>query len=160
MEADGSLRWHTRCRGTATPSAATPGLRHQGEPLIKAKCPPNYASMAEAVDAVIAAKFGPGGLYKDQAVFERIYKGDFGGGYLAEAAEYDADVIACSRDICTYIYETHGRFPAHCDAIHAPGVWLQAHHVEDAYYEKFFRNGMTEAHGNGHDERWHRNGDA
>jgi len=26
-----------------------------------------------------------------------------------------------------------------------------------AYYEKYFRNGMTEAHQK-HDDRWHRNG--
>ncbi|HEX3308624.1 MAG TPA: hypothetical protein VHS32_20450, partial [Streptosporangiaceae bacterium] len=59
-----------------------------------------------------------------------------------------------ARDICTYIYETHGRFPAHCDTIHVPGVWLQAHHVEEDYYEKFFRNGLTEQHLL-HDQRWH-----
>jgi hypothetical protein len=110
--------------------------------------------MAEAVDAVVAEKFGPEGLYKDRGLFDRIYKGDYGARYLAEAAEYEADVIACCRDICTYIYETHGRFPAHCEAIHAPGIFLQAHHVEDAYYERFFRNGSTERQAQ-HDARWH-----
>jgi hypothetical protein len=110
--------------------------------------------MSDAVDSVIAAKFGEGGLYKDPAVFDRIYKGDFGARYLAEAAEYERDVIDCCRDICTYIYETHGRFPAHCEAIHAPGIWLQAHHVEDAYYERFFRNGRTDRQVN-HDALWH-----
>ena len=63
-------------------------------------------------------------------------------------------MIACTRDICTYIYETHGRFPAHCDTIHVPGVWLQVHHVENAYYETYFRHGLTDAHEQ-HDERWH-----
>ena len=86
------------------------------------------------------------GIYADEALFERIYKGEFGAQYLEEASNYSADVIACTRDICTYIYETHGRFPAHCDTIHVPGVWLQAHHVEKRYYEKFFRHGLTEAH--------------
>ena len=102
--------------------------------------------MAEAVDAVVADKFGPNGIYSDEALFERIYKGEFGARYLKEASNYAADVIACARDICTYIYETHGRFPAHCDTIHVPGVWLQAHHVEKPYYEKFFRHGLTDAH--------------
>src|SRR5262249_50642336 len=54
------------------------GLRHQGEHLIKAMCPPNYASMNDAVDAVVADKFGPHGIYTDKALFERIYKGEFG----------------------------------------------------------------------------------
>jgi hypothetical protein len=87
----------------------------------------------------------------------RIYRGEFGAAPLEEANDYSADVIACTRDICTYIYETHGRFPAHTDTIHVPGVWLQTHHLENAYYEKYFRNGMTEAH-ELHDQRWHRNG--
>ena len=59
-----------------------------------------------------------------------------------------------ARDVCTYIYETHGRFPAHCDTLHVPGVWLQAHHVEEGYYQEFFRNGLTEEH-QLHDQRWH-----
>jgi len=138
----------------ASVRATCVGLRHKGEHLIKAMCPPNYDSMAEAVDAVVADKFGPKGIYSDEGLFERIYRGEFGAQYLKEASNYSADVIACTRDICTYIYETHGRFPAHCDTIHVPGVWLQAHHVENAYYEKYFRSGLTEAHQT-HDERWH-----
>ena len=65
-----------------------------------------------------------------------------------------ADVIECARDICTYIYETHRRFPAHCEAIHVPGVWLQAHHVEEEYYDRFFRGGLTDAH-RSHEQAWH-----
>ncbi|WP_353471712.1 hypothetical protein PVT71_10390 [Salipiger sp. H15] len=149
------LRWHTLpVRAMRHVRSHAVGLTHQGEALIRCKCPPNYASMAEAVDTVVAGKFGPGGLYKDAGIFERIYKGDFGARYLREAAEYEQDVIACCRDICTYIHETHGRFPAHCEAIHAPGIWLQAHHVEEEYYEQLFRNGLTERQRQ-HMSRWH-----
>ena len=148
------LRWHVPLRKYASVRATCVGLRHKGEWLIRAMCPPNYDSMAEAVDVVMQDKFGPKGIYSDQGVFDRIYQGEFGSEYLKEASNYSADVIACARDICTYIYETHGRFPAHCDTIHVPGVWLQTHHVEKAYYEKFFRNGLTDAH-QLHDERWH-----
>ncbi|WP_226622736.1 hypothetical protein [Alloyangia pacifica] len=149
------LRWHTLpVSAMKHVRSHAIGLRHHGEALIKCKCPPNYASMAEAVDAVVDGKFGPGGLYKDPAVFERIYKGDFGARYLSEAAEYEADVIACCRDICSYIHDTHGRFPAHCEAIHAPGIFLQAHHVEEEYYEQVFRNGMTDRQAE-HMARWH-----
>ena len=62
-------------------------------------------------------------------------------------------MIDCARDICEYIHRTHGRFPAHTDAIHVPGVWLQVHLVENEYYEQFFRNGLTEAH-RAHAEAW------
>lgn len=148
------LRWHVPLPRRSTLRAHPVALRRGGEYLIKAMCPPNYPSMGTAVDAVIADKFGPTGIYTDTSVFRRIYKGDFGAEYLDQASDYGADVIACTRDICTYIHETHGRFPAHVEAIHAPGVWLQAHHVEQPYYERFFRNGLTEAHLS-HDRTWH-----
>ncbi|MEU8431489.1 hypothetical protein AB0F18_01010 [Streptomyces sp. NPDC029216] len=148
------LRWHVPLPGYANLRAAPVALRHNGEYLIKAMCPPNHGSMGEAVDAVVAGKFGPKGIYADEALFARIYRGDFGSRYLHQASDYSADVIACTRDICTYIYETHGRFPAHCDTIHVPGVWLQAHHVENGYYERFFRGGLTESHRT-HDQNWH-----
>ena len=69
---------------------------------------------------------------RDEKLFAEIYKDDYGHRYLERGGRLHAtDVIDCVRDICTYIYETHGRFPAHCDAIHVPGVWLQVHHVDD-----------------------------
>ena len=53
----------SRCRSTPSVRATTVGLRHKGEHLIKAMCPPNYDTMADAVDAVVADKFGPDGIY-------------------------------------------------------------------------------------------------
>jgi hypothetical protein len=148
------LRWHIPLPMLANLRANAVGLRHLGEHLIKAMCPPNYPTMNDAVDAVVADKFGPNGIYSDEALFQRIYNGEFGARYLDEASNYADDVIACTRDICTYIYETHGRFPAHVEAIHVPGIWMQAHHVEEPYYDKFFRGGLTDAH-RGHDQAWH-----
>ncbi|UWU83187.1 hypothetical protein N2605_27095 [Bradyrhizobium yuanmingense] len=148
------LRWHVPLPKYTDLRAHPVGLKVGGEFLIKAKCPPNYETMSDAVESVVAAKFGPAGLYKNRKLFARIYKDGFGDNYLDEATEYSADVIACVRDICNYIHDTHGRFPAHCDAIHVPGVWLQAHHVETEYYERFFRDGLTAAH-HAHDQIWH-----
>ena len=110
--------------------------------------------MKAAVDDVMRGKFGSGGIYKNSEMFAKIFKNNFGANYLKEASDYSEDVIECVRDICTYIYETHGRFPAHVDAIYVPGVWMQAHHVEIDYYDRFFRNGLTDAH-RSHDTHWH-----
>src|SRR5215470_3764998 len=52
------LRWQVPLPKYANLRATTVGLRHQGEHLIKAMCPPNYPTMADAVDAVVAEKFG------------------------------------------------------------------------------------------------------
>ncbi|MEV0387586.1 hypothetical protein [Nonomuraea sp. NPDC050643] len=147
-------RWHVPLPKYTALRSHPIGLRAAGEHLIKAACPPNYSSMEEAVESVVRAKFGPDGIYSDQSTFARIYKGDHGRRYLAEAGEYDRPVIECVRDICVYLHETHGRFPAHTDAIHVPGIWLQTHHVESEYYERFFENGTTDAHAR-HDARWH-----
>ncbi|WP_369250485.1 hypothetical protein [Streptomyces sp. R41] len=147
-------RWHVPLPTYATLRSHPVGLTsREGEPLIAAACPPTHKSMSDAVDAVIAAKFGTGGTYSDKDVFARIYKDDYGQRYLAEASEYDEQVIDCARDICEYILRTHRRFPAHTDAIHVPGIWLQAHHVESEYYDRFFVNGLTPAH-RGHAELW------
>jgi hypothetical protein len=148
------LRWQVLLPKFANLRAHPVGLTVGGEHLIKAKCPPYYPSMSAAVDDVMAGKFGPHGIYKDVDLFSKIYKPPFGPTYLEEASDYSGDVIDCVRDICSYIYDTHGRFPAHVDAIHVPGVWLQVHHADLEYYDKYFQNGLTDAHRN-HDSRWH-----
>lgn len=146
-------RWQVPLPRLADIRAHPVGLEHGGEALIAAHCPPYHRSMSAAVDAVIRAKFGHGGVYSDKDVFRRIYKKDYGQRFLADAEAYEKRVIACARDICEYIYATHRRFPAHTDAIHVPGIWLQAHHVEVDYYERFFVNGLTGPHRH-HEEVW------
>jgi hypothetical protein len=123
-------------------------------PYIQCMCPPYYPTMADAVDAVVAAKYQAGGTYSDDAYFRQIFKGDRGENYIREVPHYSDDVINCTKDICTYIYRRHGRFPAHCDAIYAPGVWLQAHHLDLHYYDALFNSGYTETQRE-HQQRWH-----
>ncbi|HME41169.1 MAG TPA: hypothetical protein VKG63_19595 [Steroidobacteraceae bacterium] len=136
--------WHTEVRTQPI------GLR----PYIECMCPPYYPSMADAVQAIIDSKYKAGGTYSDDAYFRRIFQGDRGGQYIREVPHYTDDVIACAKDICTYIYDRHGRFPAHCDAIYAPGVWLQAHHLDLKYYDTLFNSGYTETQQE-HQRRWH-----
>ncbi|MFE6165222.1 hypothetical protein ACFQ7F_40645 [Streptomyces sp. NPDC056486] len=147
-------RWHIPLPKYANVRSHPVGLKAPGgEQLISAACPPAFASMSDAVDTVIREKFGPGGVYSDKDVFSRIYREDYGQRYLAEASEYEERVIDCARDICAYILRTHRRFPAHTDAIHVPGIWLQAHHVESEYYDKYFTQGLTPAHRR-HQDLW------
>ncbi len=123
-------------------------------PHIKGACPPYYKNMTDAVQAVVDSKYGAGGTYNDVAPFRRMFQGDRGDIYLKEVPHYKDEVIACTKDLCTYIHERHQRFPAHCDAIYAPGVWLQAHHLDLDYYDALFKGGYTETHRE-HDRRWH-----
>ena len=123
-------------------------------PHIEGMCPPYYKSMADAVQAVVDTKYSARGTYGDDAYFRRIFQDDRGPRYLKEVPHYKAEVIACTKDICTYIHKRHGRFPAHCDAIYAPGVWLQAHHLDLRYYDTLFKGGYTETQRE-HQQRWH-----
>jgi hypothetical protein len=148
------LRWQVPLPKYAYLRSHPIGLRHEGDYLIKAMCPPYYDNMPDAVDEIVNVKFGKTGVFRDEALFSRIYKADFGRRYLAEAADYSEDVINCAKDVCTYIYETHGRFPAHCDALFAPGVWLQVHHVDKEYYRDFFKSGLNTVHAQ-HNAQWH-----
>ncbi|ROO86054.1 hypothetical protein EDD29_3615 [Actinocorallia herbida] len=149
-----AVRWQVPLPKYAAARSHPIGLRSGGEHLIKAACPPNFTSMEHAVASVVRAKFGPDGIYSDRATFASIYKGDYGQRYLAEASDYDQRVIDCTLDVCTYLHATHGRFPAHTDAVHVPGIWLQTHHIEPEYYAEFFTHGTTEAHRR-HQARWH-----
>jgi hypothetical protein len=148
------LRWQVLLPWLSNLRANPVGLRFENQDLIKGMCPPYYPSMKEAVTDVMAGKFGPQGIYKNDSLFAEIYKAGFGSTYLKEASDYGADVIACVTDICQYILDTHGRFPAHVDAVYVPGVWIQVHHPDIEYYDRYFQNGLTEAHRR-HDGLWH-----
>ena len=121
---------------------------------IRCMCPPYYKTMADAVDAVVELKYGTQGIYEDKKYFGEIFKNDGGQRYLKEVPHYDPRVVQCVKDVCTYIYETHGRFPAHVDAIYVPGVWLQVHHLDLDYYDKLVNGGYTDTHKR-HQELWH-----
>jgi hypothetical protein len=147
-------RWNIPSAEYASQRAHPVGLKHGDEYLIKAMCPPYYESMSAAVDEVVRLKFGSGGVYQDAETFAKIYKGDFGDRYLKEAPRYSEDVVSCARDICEYIHHTHGRFPAHVDALFVPGVWIQVSHPDMEYYDRYFRNGLTAAQ-RAHFDHWH-----
>lgn len=117
-------------------------------------CPPYYPDMSTAIDALLATKYGPGGVYRDEAKLDEIFKPGLAAKFIEEVPHYSADTIACCKDVCNYIYDTYGRFPAHVDAMYVPGVWVQAHHLDLAYYDKLFQNGYTETQAQ-HQARWH-----
>ena len=116
--------------------------------------PPYHKDMAAAVDALIAQKYGPGGLYRDPANFDAVFKPGLASRFVDEVPHYTEEVIQVAKDVCTYIWETYGRFPAHVDAVYVPGVWVQAHHLDLAYYDQLYRNGYTATQAQ-HQRLWH-----
>ncbi len=123
--------------------------------VLEGLCPPYVGSMSEAVDKVIEEKYGPGGTFVDKEVFSYAYKdGANAEAFLRLQNRHTPEAIEYAKQICTYIYETYGRFPAHIDAFYTPGFWIQCHHLELEYYNRFYdpylyRNQEV------HDENWH-----
>ncbi|MGB9457091.1 MAG: hypothetical protein WCB12_13675 [Bryobacteraceae bacterium] len=108
--------------------------------ILEALCPPYISSMNDAVDQVYEEKFGPNGVYGDKVVFEKPYRrSDDAADFMRNAERPSKETIQYIKDICNYIYDTYGRFPAHVNSFHVPGVWLQVSHLELEYYEKYFQ---------------------
>ena len=108
--------------------------------VLESLTPPYVKSMDEAVDRVIEEKYGPLGTYGDNATFDRAYKkSEYGDEYLKMAGTRPSkEAVEYAKEICNYIWKTYGRFPAHVNAFHVPGVWIQFSHLEMEYYEKYF----------------------
>jgi hypothetical protein len=123
--------------------------------ILEGLCPPYVASMAEAVDKVIEAKYGARGCYGDMSVFALPYRDPKdAAAYVREGTRYSPDAIAYTKEICDYIYDTYGRFPAHTDAFYTPGMWLQFSHLELEYYDRFFEPRQYTRQ-RAHDAVWH-----
>ncbi|WP_263381489.1 hypothetical protein [Granulicella arctica] len=113
--------------------------------VLQGLCPPYVTSMNDAVDQFLAEKYGPGGLYTDIDIFKRPYLSeDIAQNYLQNASHYSDKAIEYTKQICNYIFDTYGRFPAHVDAFHVPGVWLQFSHLELEYYEQYYKPSQFE----------------
>lgn len=106
--------------------------------VIEGLCPPYVSSMDEAVDRVLEDKYAAHGAYADVDLFASRYRNRSDAeAYLRQQKPHPPEAIAYTKEICTYIYETYGRFPAHTDAWNLPGIWAQFSHVELPYYERF-----------------------
>ena len=87
----------------------------------------------------IDGKYGAGDTYGDRTTFARSYREPaLAEQFLARASHYSDGATAYTKEICRYIVDTYGRFPAHVDAFHLLGVWVQFSHLELEYYRKFY----------------------
>jgi len=39
--------------------------------------------------------------------------------------------------------KTYRRFPAHCHAIDSAGIWMQCHHIDPEFYDRYFTGGYS-----------------
>lgn len=121
--------------------------------ILQTFCPPYFENMDAAVDAVIDTKYGEKGIYNPNSGIGGPYKDTRE--VVADVPRHSDKLIQCAKDICNYIYDTYGRFPAHVDAITTPGCWVQAHHLDHDFYDRYYQEGAyTETQVN-HMRLWH-----
>jgi hypothetical protein len=113
-------------------------------------CPPHYADMRAAVEAVAERKFGPGGPFHPDTPGPWKDSGRVRSAAQVHGPEFK-DCVALQAQ---YIYDTFGTFPGTVPSIFV-GTYLQAHHLDLEFYDTFYRPGAyLETHAR-HMELWH-----
>lgn len=117
---------------------------------IEALCPP-YCSMDEAVDRVLALKFGPGGVFSPDYAGRVPWRDP---AIPTRARKYNEEDVAVTKAYCNYVYKTYGRFPVTVDAIQIP-VTASVHHIEIDFYDRYYHDGAVSQEHRNHMELWH-----
>jgi hypothetical protein len=120
------------------------------EGVFEAYCPPHYRDMAAAVDAFAERKFGAGGPYN------RETPGAWSDspGVRGSAQVHDERFKACITIQAQYIFDTFGKFPATVSSLMILN-YVQAHHLDLEFYDRFFKPGAYLRTHADHMERWH-----
>jgi len=114
--------------------------------LFQSYCPPYYKDMGEAVEAFNDQK------WTNWETHVLPYKNPEG--VLQEVEKPTKDEIQVVKDICNYVYDTYGRFPAFSDPMFLRFM-VQAHHLDLDFYNEYYPPGAyTENHKN-HFKLWH-----
>ena len=116
-------------------------------------CPPYYKDMNAAVEAAVA---GMGEKLDDWEKRGMVLPHKVSNEEFEKAVPGVSDEgIECVKDICTYIFEEYGKFPAFNDTMHLL-YFIQAHHLDTDFYDKYFKEGAyLDTHKN-HFDMWHK----
>jgi len=120
--------------------------------IFEAYCPPYYKNMDEAVDAFCERKYGTNGIYSAEYSGLTPFKN-----WKGIQPDFNRPSELSLRQVksyFSYLYDQYGRIPATLDTMLLP-VWLQVHHLETEFYDKYFpEEMMTQEHRN-HMKLWH-----
>jgi len=127
------------------------GLEREGSVLLKPFCPPYYPSMKDAVEALVAFKYGARGMrMNDSGTTDWQSPGSI----TARIPRPSDSAIAATIAYCEYIFSRYGRFPAYTAPFRTM-LGYQATHVDIDFYDRFYTpNALTETQRQ-HQVRWH-----
>jgi hypothetical protein len=129
-------------------------LERDGEVLLQPFCPPFYATMKEAVWAIVDIKYGSQGTFRGgitQSAWRdpaAIAKG------IPKISERAVDATIA---YCQYIYGRYQRFPAYMPPFRTV-LGFQACHLDRAFYDRYYRGEALSETERSHMEKWHGTG--
>jgi len=120
------------------------------EGVFEAYCPPHHADMAAAVEAFTERMFGAGGP------FNRDTPGAWSDspGFRGSAQVHDDEFKACVALQAQYVFDTFGKFPGTVPTVFIMN-YVQAHHLDLDFYDRFFKPGSYLRTHAEQMERWH-----
>ena len=113
-------------------------------------CPPHYRDMREAVDALVARKFGPGGPFHPDTPGQYRDTPAVRGSAEVHSEEFRECVALQAQAI----YDRFGKFPGTVPSIFVL-TYLQAHHLDLEFYDRFYQPGAYLTTHRQHMDRWH-----
>lgn len=140
-----------RLLGRDTPVRYPVALEVGGEMLLRPFCPPGFPSMRQAVEAVVARKQGPAGIFSPGHPLRAWRDGDGVGGQVPRISEVAVEATVA---YCEYVWSRYGRFPAHVSPYRTV-VAFQAAHLDAEFYDRFYRPEALGAAQRGDYERRH-----
>ena len=113
-------------------------------------CPPHYQNMIDTVEALCQRKFGPGGPFHPET------PGPWHDtpGVRSSAQIHSEEFRECVALQAQYVLDTFGKFPGTVPSIFLI-MYLQAHHLDLEFYDKFFKPGSYLHSHARHFDRWH-----
>ncbi len=120
------------------------------EGVMEGYCPPHYPDMRDAVEAVCKRKFGPGGPFHPDT------PGPWKDSRKVRSAAqvYDERFKECVALQAQYVFDTFGKFPGTVPSMFLI-MYLQAHHLDLEFYDKFYKPGAYLKTHAVHMAHWH-----
>lgn len=118
--------------------------------VMEAYCPPRYNDMKAAVEAVCERKFGPGGPFNPGTPGPWKDSPSVRGAAVA----HDDRFKECVALQAEYVFRTFGKFPGTTPSIFLI-TYLQAHHLDLEFYDKFYEPGSYLRTHADHMANWH-----
>ena len=120
------------------------------EGVMEGFCPPHYQDLRAAVDSLCDHKFGPGGPF--HAETPGPWKNS---AQVRSAAQVHSEEFRkCVALQAQYLFDTFGKFPGTVPSIFLI-TYLQAHHLDLEFYDKFYKPGAYLSTHTTHMARWH-----